>query len=186
MTAGKTTAEEPVKKKLAAAELSAILTKLEKPIRSQLFETAIVLEDYGKELLRREGTETAVDLSGTSHILKNCRILTHNHPNGTSLSSTDVSLAIHHNIQEIRCFGTEYRYSLRPGKSGWGITPTGAAQEWKEILKVLTPKYQEILDAECEKTKESTALRNVTIQLMHEVMQILAKRHNFIYRRNKW
>jgi hypothetical protein len=186
MTAGKTTPKkkEPVKRKLTQAQLETILTKFEKPIRSQPFETAFALDEYGKELFRKDGSSAEVKLHGMD--MRNCRVLTHNHPTGGSFSSADISTAIHNNVQEVRCFGTEYQYSLRPGKSGWGITPARAAQEWGEIQMDLLPKYQALFNEKCQKIGETAARREIALHHSHELMQILAKRHNFIYRRNKW
>jgi hypothetical protein len=188
MTARKTTPKkkEPGKKKLTAAELLTVLTKLEKPIRSQPFETAVVLDEYGKELLRRAGTKNEVNLRDAENILRRCRVLTHNHPSGGSFSYADVREAVLTNLPEIRCFGTEYRYSLKPGKSGWGVTPAGIAKEWNDTLNDLYPKYQELFNTLSKKIGQVNAQREVAIQHTHEVMQILAKRHNFIYRRSKW
>jgi hypothetical protein len=91
------------------------------------------------------------------------------------------------NVQGVRYFGTEYRYSLRPGKSGWGVTSTVKIKaEWMEFREILYPKYQALFDVRWKEIGPHAARREVAIKHIHEVMQTLAKRHNFMYRRSKW
>jgi hypothetical protein len=59
-------------------------------------------------------------------------------------------------------------------------------QEWKELEDALDPKYQTLYHSLSVKIGDKKAQREVWIMHTHEILQVLAKRHNFIYRRNKW
>ena len=55
-------------------------------------------------------------------------ILTRNHPRGTSLSNDDVRLAMTGELAEMRAAGKRYRYSIKPGSTGWSWNNTIAPE----------------------------------------------------------
>ena len=48
-------------------------------------------------------------------------VVTHNHPDGSSFSKSDIRQAASLNVSEIRVTTAEHVYSMRPGSSGWNL-----------------------------------------------------------------
>jgi hypothetical protein len=90
------------------------LREIEWAIRDLLVEVAYAVDTDGEIVLVREGIHSMVDLSDVPIETLAGRILTHNHPQSTSLSWQDVRLALSVGLAEIWAVDTLYVYVLRP------------------------------------------------------------------------
>lgn len=173
-------------KKATAAEIAIILLKHEKPLRNEEYEHCFAVNDAGEIIFRRKGAKDYIIVEDALPLLRKARVFTHNHPSGSAFSDDDLIMAITSEVQELRCFGNEYWYSLRPKKGKWEVKPSVAAQDWREIKNQLRSKYQSLFEIQVEKIGKERAQREVWLKHSHEILLTLAKRHNLIYKRSKW
>lgn len=109
--------QEPLAEKIADVEKNLVKRDTEKAV---LFDTnGIVFE--------KEGEQSYVEFTEEEMVLMKDKILTHNHPKGTSLSFDDVELAVKCDMKEMRACGKEYVYYVRRPENGWNVI------EWPEI-----------------------------------------------------
>ncbi len=109
--------QEPLAEKIADVEKNLVKRDTEKAV---LFDTnGIVFE--------KEGEQSYVGFTEEEMVLMKDKILTHNHPKGTSLSFDDVKLAVKCDMKEMRACGKEYVYYVRRPENGWNVI------EWPEI-----------------------------------------------------
>jgi hypothetical protein len=93
------------------------LGQVEDTIRSEAREVAYVLDVDGTVVHRQTGTRDTVDLP--PGILRG-RIVTHNHPHGTSLSVQDVRTLIETGAAQVRVVTEQFDYSLQvPPETEW-------------------------------------------------------------------
>jgi hypothetical protein len=81
---------------------SATLARVEADIKSQSFETAILVDDNGNIIFRKDGNENSVSFTREEAMLMQNRVLTHNHPLGRSFSLQDALMATTWQLSEIR------------------------------------------------------------------------------------
>lgn len=98
--------------------LKSAVIEAEDGIRSDAKETAIVFDDDGKTILRKTGESNNVQFSDAETSLMKKRVVTHNHPQGTSFSVPDVLMAVDYDIGELRVVGEMFRYSIK-APNGW-------------------------------------------------------------------
>ena len=145
-------------------------------------EKAVVFNDDGTIFFEKEGNEKSVTFSVDELQLFEDKILTHNHPRGSSFSMDDVHLATYWNFKGIRACGSQYRYYLNRPASGW------SQEMWKKKIKPLAEKihndvfqqFSELID-KGELTPEEADYRH-----WHEVWSRVAKEVGLDYGREEW
>jgi hypothetical protein len=94
------------------------LENAEGEIVGQSYETAVVVDNNGNIILRKDGGKSVVEFSQAELDAMKGATLTHNHPSGNSFSPSDVNLLLRTNATEIRAVGTSegtrYVYIMRP------------------------------------------------------------------------
>ena len=75
----------------------------EQEIKADPLETAIYYDEDGNELGRQQGDEYSVDVD----LPAGTKVLTHNHPNASSLSRGDILFLMSTPIQRIRAIGAD-------------------------------------------------------------------------------
>jgi hypothetical protein len=176
---------------LARRELLRLIKRAEDGIRGDLFETAIVFDVHGREILRKPGQQYEISFTNSELAFMQGAILTHSHPRGWSFPATDprrqgssfsladVELAASHGLLEIRAVSPAWRYSMRPGRVPWDrqrftddIEP-GYRQAEAEVLSEFR---QAILDGRMTAaTAES--------RYYHEIWSRVARRLGLTYQR---
>lgn len=97
-----------------------VIRAAESEIWLQPYEEMNVFTTSGDLIFRKAGTRNEVTFTLNQAEKMRGGILTHNHPNGTSLSPTDVELASDLGMAEIRAVAGPFRvYSMRPPPGGW-------------------------------------------------------------------
>jgi len=94
-------------------------------------ENALIMAPTGEALVHKGGTKSRVGFTIAEFEAFRNRdaIVTHNHPNGTSLSRQDYELAEHANAREIRAVGRNavtrevWSYSVQRPQAGWPSVP---------------------------------------------------------------
>jgi hypothetical protein len=145
-------------------------------------EKAVVFNDDGSIFFEKEGNENSVTFSVDELQLFEDKILTHNHPRGSSFSMDDVELATFWNFKGIRACGSQYRYYLNRPASGW------SREMWKKKIKPLAEKihndvfqqFSELID-KGKLTPEEANYRH-----WHEVWSRVAKEVGLDYGREEW
>ena len=145
-------------------------------------EKAVVFDDDGSIFFEKEGNENSVTFSVDELRLFEDKILTHNHPRGSSFSMDDVELVTFWNFKGIRACGSQYRYYLNRPASGW------SREMWKKKIKPLAEKihndvfqqFSELID-KGELTPEEANYRH-----WHEVWSRVAKEVGLDYGREEW
>lgn len=98
------------------------INKVENEIRNNKFETMVVYNDKGNEVLKIEGGKknVRVDDNDLKKITANC-IITHNHPSAlnASFSITDIKTASKYNLKEMRAVSKDFTFIMEPGSKGW-------------------------------------------------------------------
>lgn len=125
--------EKPVSKRETIYDK---INKIEKEIRNNKFETMVVVDKKGNEILNLKGDKDSVkaDQKDIEKITKGS-IITHNHPSalnfpeksmrriGQSFSTNDIMTASKFDTKEMRAVTPNYTFIMKPGKNGW---PSGA------------------------------------------------------------
>ncbi len=160
--------------------LKTVINDEKKELVGKKVEHAIVYGSDGKRLFKTStGEKHQVRFTDEQSVeMVGARLLTHNHPNGGSLSPPDLYLASHHNIQTIRAVGTKYAYSA---------TRKG---EWPTVEKI----REELAKADREvRTEMIKKLENneityewANINHQHFVLEKVSKRIGFMYERVEW
>ena len=77
----------------------------EQEIKDQDFETALLYDKDGNRLNKIKGNKDAVPLAGIN--FRDVEVLSHNHPNSSSFSMSDLYLLINEKLNRIRAIGPE-------------------------------------------------------------------------------
>lgn len=97
-----------------------VIRAAESEIWLQPYEEMNVFTTSGDLIFRKAGTKNEVTFTLNQAEKMRGGILTHNHPQGSSLSPTDVELASTMGMAEIRAVAGPYRvFSMRPPPGGW-------------------------------------------------------------------
>ncbi len=139
--------------------------KVEEEIRKNKFETGVLFDDDGGIVFRKKGNENSVTFS-KAHLekMKN-RVLTHNHPRGSSFSPADLFLTARHELKGIRAIGTNglgdsWRHKARftrPGGMSTDELISALARETKEAEQsVMSEMVQKIQHGEISVTEANT------------------------------
>lgn len=106
----------------------------EKMSFKQSYETAVVLDNSGNLVLKKDGNSNAVTFDPNEISKLTGNIITHNHPAGwtfpdsnprhagNSFSSHDIFLAVDSQVAAMRVISPKYIHTLEPGPTGWPVT----------------------------------------------------------------
>ena len=167
--------KEPATDEAAVAQ---VREQFEGQYKNADIEHCVCATSRGQVVLKKGGGKSSVSFTaGEMQTMTKAkpRLFTHNHPLSNSFSDDDLRFAAQINVKRLEAIGTKYRYSVEPGKSGWG-TPGVASDALKQYTDDLWRKYQDIyfqtLDA------------NGTSQMhTHEAMQMVAREFGYKYTR---
>ena len=161
-------------------------------------EYGLTVDENGNIIKIKKGTGKEIEWNG--YELPWNGVMTHNHPLdktltegsrfyksvGQTFSSKDISMAIDNNLAEIRVRTPNYIFSMRRGKSSWGMT----GDEFSHIYATRYKKEEKtareyIGEKGISQTEREERIGRVNVNLPHTVMKGLAKTYGFIYTRAK-
>jgi hypothetical protein len=140
------------------------LREAEDEIRDLPYEVAYIIDRSGTVVTRREGEHNFVGLPAE---LMRDRIVTHNHPRGTSFSVEDVRTLIGTHALEMRVVSNRREFSLgRPADS-----------EWEDVESLVNDVYvrvrRELLgQVRTGAISEATASRDILHLVWREIAEI--------------
>ncbi len=158
------------------------LRKTEAHLIKRKTEKAVVFNDDGSIFFEKEGDKNSVSFSVDKLRLFEDKILTHNHPRGSSFSMDDVELVTFWNLKGIRACGSQYRYYLNRLASGW------SREMWKKKIKPLAEKiHNEVFQRFSELiNKGELTPEEANYRHWHEVWSRVAKEVGLDYGREEW
>ena len=149
----------------------------EDAIRDDTRETVIVLDRIGREVLRRQGSRNVVPIYKSERELLRGATFTHNHPEDSSFSLADiVDIAAWGNVAEMRAAGSAYRYSMRPGPTGWP-----AANVIRHAYRQAVPSARSRATRAYRDGK--IGIDQVRVEALHEVWTQVAQELDLVYHR---
>jgi len=157
--------------------LYAVLKAKEDEIANRATEKAYLLDKTGKIILEKEGGESSVTFTAEELKLFRDKILTHNHPSSASFSWSDIKLAIHSDLAEVRAVGNRFMYSAQKIKQWPDIKNTAEVAQ-----QVHNEVYQELLD---EILAGKLTPEEADFMHWHIVWSRVSKKVGFIYKRSK-
>lgn len=98
-------------------------------IAPQDYETLVIIDQDGNDLLRKDGGHNHVAVSAEEAAPIAGGYATHNHPSGGSFSPDDIHFACHWQLREIRAATTEREFVVRPKEGQGAFLP----KDWQEI-----------------------------------------------------
>lgn len=180
------TAKKPVKK-LSPQELrTRRVAKSEKTIVKDKFETGIVFDDEGNELLRKKGGKSSVSFTGGEIKMMKGRTLSHNHPGGGNFSPADVGVFAHAQLSEIRAVTDEYVFIIR-GKIDPGLTKSFEEAAARARKRAVDDRLFE-MKLELKKGRkysEEEVTREFEEAIHKEYEKLFVDRENVFYERKK-
>lgn len=164
-----------------SAALARSVLKAEKEIKDNKYETAVIFDENGKEVFRKEGTRAGVSYPGK---YDTDRIMTHNHPGPDStFSSADLAGAVEFNAKEVRAVSRNFTFSMKRPAGGWGsVKPEAVKRSYntirRQVMKEWEPKFA--------KAASGAPMRKTYIQSQIEVQSRIAKKYgwSFSYKKN--
>jgi len=86
-----------------------------KIVKNVAFETGVAVNKNGNVILRKKGTENAIDFTNAEvkKMTGKTQMFTHNHPGGTSLSGTDVNAMMEMAIPEVRAVTDDFVFRMK-------------------------------------------------------------------------
>lgn len=155
------------------------LSETEQSIRNNMTESAHVYDADGNMLFSQQGTDKQITFSDEQLGQMKGATVTHNHPNGTPFSPTDIQMAHANGLREIRAVNSTHQYS-------WKI-PEGNNVTWDNMAA----RHQEILAARTEILKPLVQRGRLTvdeaaIEAMHATWARLSREFKTTYTRTEW
>ena len=152
----------------ASSRLSAIQST-EAKIASRKLETAYAFDDKGQIIFKKTSGKPDRVLFTKEEVDKMPgKVLTHNHPSGTTFSVEDITLLVQHDIKEIRAANTEGAYSLRQSQNG----DKGRLSFPADYKKAFEDKKKE-LDKIFEDTETKWLSTKISTEKFHEIIDKL-------------
>lgn len=143
------------------------INTIENSIKNNEIETAVLFTSEGNYIAAAKGTNNQVNLADFEGFTKNA-ILTHNHPQGTSLSLEDIKYFMYNGLKELRAVTKEYTFSLT-GKT------VNAVEEFKaleaKIPTIVKQLKKEIADSIINDTDCFEDINHETIKRLFEGTQ---------------
>lgn len=174
-----------VKKALASAEAS---------IRHNKYETGVVIDSNGNEILRKGGGKRYVSFTKDETAKMKDAIITHNHPSavgksgisaiGNSFSVEDILLATSNNAKEMRAVTPTYTFSIQRPKNGWGgATSTQIKSVYERANKRTRDKLETYISR--YKGDRAKAIERANVLHFNLVMKEVSKRFGWKYSHKK-
>ena len=171
---------------------SVAVRNIEMGIRNNKFETGVVIDKNGNEILRVKGKRYKVEYSVNDIIKMKDNILTHNHPYavgkkgvlsiGTSFSREDIDAAIVADVKEIRAVTPKYTFSLKRPKGGWGVSRYEMYSKYREVNSRVQKKLVSyIVDNKFSNVSKERAM----VLESHLTIKELAKYYGWGYSKRK-
>jgi hypothetical protein len=172
--------------------LDQIIAVEEKIRKNKSFETAVLFDENGIELIRKKGGKRSVRFSTDELNQFADKILTHNHPGGwqydkgsimhvgNSFSPADVFLAVNHNLAEVRAVTPMYTFILRRPKAGWGIRQQELTKGINETAREVHDYLQGVYDQAAWPHNRTVGAR-ASAAHYHLIWKRLAKKYNLEY-----
>lgn len=153
---------DEVKKDIQKRWLYRKVSNTESEIRmNKKFETGVVFDSKGNILIDKRGASYSVSFEKEELLRMKDGIMTHNHPRGwgypenslgrigNSFSVEDISLAVFHDLAEMRAVTPNFTFAMKRPEAGWG--------DYQEIMKTID-KENKKLKKEFEKRIFSNTL----------------------------
>lgn len=148
--------------------------KDETGISTNTFETAVVYDTNGVELLRKEGVLNEVEFTDEECLLLKNTIVTHNHPGDAGFSPSDIYMAKKHNIQELRATGLRGIYVLRRSEN-LHLMPKEEdfSEEYLNMMNEITKKYlSKIKNGELTKYEANYKILDTVLAKLNKKYQL--------------
>lgn len=143
------TEKNDIQKRWNERKLYNKITNTENEIRlNKKFETGVIFDKDGNVIIDKRGAKYSVAFSDEECAkMKDC-IFTHNHPRGwgypekslgrigSSFSIEDISLAVFHDLSEMRAVTPNYTFIIKRPNAGWG--------DYKEIEKIIDKENKKL------------------------------------------
>ncbi|MBN2734737.1 MAG: minor capsid protein [Methanomicrobiaceae archaeon] len=164
-------------------DLNQIIYDKEYSIRSRATEKCYLFDEKEGAIFSKVGTKDHIGFTRKELDLFPGRILTHNHPSGSSFSPGDLMSSGNSGLKEIRAIGTEYRYSMKPPEGHETFTSElvkDIQRDFETERMRLYPKYYgKVINnelSEVQAWKEHS----------HEIWNSIASARGFRYVRETW
>ncbi len=155
--------------------------KIEKSIVGDKKETMVAIDKNGGVLFRKTGGARRVSIDMEEGVkIKAGSLVTHNHPENTTLSNDDFALAAFHDVGEIRAVTKVGTYWARPGKEGWPSAwkgENGRKRIWSELERASLP----IRAGYRRKLADGMPLKKAQELILHDVTGRVLKKHGISY-----
>lgn len=169
-------------RRTAEIERQRRVREAEDGIRANDFETAIGFNADGSEFFRKRGERDYVPFTLDEARSFSGRVLTHNHPSGSSFSPQDIALAAEYGLAEIRAVGRTYDHSMRPPlKGGW------STKFWAEVVEPAFRRAHQEVEREFWRAIEAGKMsrERARDQHWHTVWRRVALRTGLRYSRRR-
>lgn len=163
------------------------LRKAEAGIVNQKYETGVIVNNKGKEVLRKDGKKTSVDMSDilNTHSRKEREklVLTHNHPvrkyggDGASFSAADIRMAHAYGLKGIRAVDKKFEYDIKTNLKKSLQESLGMFEEFgKRKTEIYSDRKQSIKQAQKELYRDLVNKTGMTVEKADFELQALAER----------
>ena len=169
--------------KLFSDENQERLYRHERILSGNNYETAILYDNDGNIILKKKGEKSRVSFTKQEINKMKGGILTHNHPNGSTFSPSDINMLRYGDLAEIRACTNQGTYILRRADI-WDERISSLAEiekDYREIELNLSGKYRD------KAAREGKSIIYYLDDLDDECMRVFSKRHNleFIWEAKK-
>lgn len=139
----------------------------------------LVMEKGGEAIRAREGLRgQAVYFTPSEYERMRGAVVTHNHPNGTSLSKADIRLASQHGFAQMRAVTRDHIFTLAPARGhAWPAWdgPAGMGAFYERAQAVLAAAWQQELFTGRVGFDEAQG------RVVHGILDMLAKQYGLRY-----
>ena len=140
------------------------------------YESAIVYDQKGNVILKKDGSQHEVEFTEKElHLMKDA-VVTHNHPKDTTFSPDDIYMLINNNIQEVRATTSKGTFVLRRNENIHLMPPK---EEFVKEHYSLYIKYRDVYMNKHPKWENDVGRMDRVVQ--NNVMNYLARKYGFDY-----
>lgn len=119
------------------------LKLVESELSQRTFETAVCFDERGKAIFAQLGDEDAIRFTKAQRMRMKGKVLTHNHPLGTSPSPEDLYILKENRLKEFRTCGRNGTYVLRYSKQIENLPEFDVISTlYNELLEQRIPQYK--------------------------------------------
>jgi len=158
------------------------LSREERAIRGNAYETAVVVDRDGAVALRKRGGQSYVRFTEEEARLITGRIISHNHPAGRSFSPDDVKLACHYGAAEMRAVTQRHRHVMGPPEGGW------SRELWDRSIGPAYNRHAVVVGRELRAARAAGGMTQAQAdaEFHHEVWRRVASETGLGYSRTSW